>query len=61
LVEDGVVVAAGFAKKVLVKTSTNQGDRIVTDWIEPIAWEAAQTALVDAPSMMIYEGIYLGL
>jgi hypothetical protein len=33
----------------------------MTDWIEPFLWQSAQIASVDAPSMMIYEGIFLGL
>jgi len=61
IVEDGVVVAAGFTKKVLVQTETNQGSRIYYEWVEPFLWEAAQIAAVDTPSMIIYEGMYLGL
>jgi hypothetical protein len=61
IVEDGVVVAAGFTKKVLVPTDTNQGSRIYYEWVEPFLWEAAQIAAIDTPSMIIYEGMYLGL
>jgi len=50
LVEDGVVVAAGFTQVVLVQTDTNQGNRIWIEWLEPFLWEAAQIAAVDAPA-----------
>jgi hypothetical protein len=61
LVEDGVVVAEGFSSVVLVKTETNQGNRLYLEWIEPFLWESAQIAAVDAPAEMIYEGLFLGL
>jgi hypothetical protein len=61
IVEDGVVVAAGFTKTVLVKTDTNQGSTVYYEWVEPFLWEAAQIAAVDAPSYMLYEGLFLGL
>lgn len=61
IVEDGVVVAAGFKKVVLVQTDTNQGSRVYYEWIEPWLWEGAQILAVDTPSVMIYEGLYLGL
>lgn len=61
IVEDGVVVAAGFTKVVLVQTDTNQGMRVYYEWIEPFLWEAAQIAAVDTPARMIYEGLFLGL
>jgi hypothetical protein len=61
IVEDGVVVAAGFKPTVLVKTETNQGSAVLINWIYPWLWESAQIGAVDVPSMMIYELIYLGL
>lgn len=61
IVEDGVVVAAGFTKVVLVQTETNQGSRVYYEWIEPFLWDAAQIAAIDAPSMVLYEGLFLGL
>merc|ERR1719263_2294257 len=61
IVEDGVVVAAGFQKVVLVQTETNQGSRIYYEWIEPFLWEAAQIAAVDSSSMIIYEFLFQGL
>jgi hypothetical protein len=61
IIADGVVEAAGFKKTVLVPTATNQGSAIIYDWLEPFAWEAAQIAAVDSTSMIIYEGLFLGL
>jgi hypothetical protein len=61
LVEDGVVVAAGFTQVVLVQTETNQGNRIYIEWIEPFLWEAAQITAADAPARIIYEGLHYGL
>jgi hypothetical protein len=61
LVEDGVVLAAGFPSVVLVQTDTNQGSRLWLEWIEPFMWEAAQIVAADAPSRMIYEGLHYGL
>lgn len=31
------------------------------NWLEPFLWEAAQIAAVDTPSVIIYEGLFLGL
>lgn len=61
IVEDGVVVAAGFTRTVLVDTPTNAGSKIYYDWIEPFLWEAAQIAAADTPTVIAYEGLYLGL
>jgi len=61
IVEDGVVVAAGFSQVVLVQTDTNQGSRLWIEWIEPFLWEAAQITAVDTPAMIIYEGLHYGL
>jgi hypothetical protein len=61
LVEDGVVLAAGFPSVVLVQTETNQGSRLWIEWIEPFLWEATQIVAADAPSRMIYEGLHYGL
>jgi len=61
IIEDGVVVADGFAKVVLVKTASNAGQQIWYDWLEPMLWESAQIVAVDTPSVMIYEGLFLAL
>jgi len=61
IIADGVVAAAGFAPKILVVTSTNQGSVIWIDWVEPFLWEAAQVLTVDAPSNIVYNGLYGGL
>lgn len=61
LVEDGVVLAEGFPRVVLVQTDTNAGAQIYYEWLEPFLWEAAQIAAVDAPSEMLYNGLALGL
>lgn len=61
IVEDGVVVAKGFKSVILVKTDTNAGSQIFYEWIEPFLWDAAQIAAVDTPSMILYEGLFMGL
>lgn len=77
IVSDGVVVAAGFDSKVLVITPTNQANKnpvkevvekvgydynqLLTKWIYPFLWDAAQVGVVDAPSMIGYEFLSLGL
>lgn len=78
IVQDGMVVAAGFEQKVLVATATNQAattttvqavveaagydyNKLLTDWMYPFLWESAQIGAVDAPTMMAYEFLSLGL
>lgn len=61
IVADGVVKATGFPSKVLVPTSTNQGDLIFIEWIEPFLWEATQVLAVEVPANIVYNGLYGGL
>lgn len=60
-VKDGIVMAAGFPRTILVKTSTNAAGQIYYAWIEPFLWEAAQIASIDTPATIVYEGLWLGL
>jgi len=54
IVKDGVSVAEGFPSKVIVATSTNQGDVILIDWLYPFLWEAAQIGAIDVPAHIAY-------
>lgn len=60
-VEDGVAVAPGFAGKVLVKTSSNQGAVIWYDWLEPWCWEIYAWFLIESPGAIFFNFISLGL
>jgi hypothetical protein len=44
-----------------VPNDSNVGDAIYVGWIEPFLWEGAQIAAIDTPSVMMYEGLWLGL
>lgn len=60
-IENGVVRAEGYKPIVLVPNDSNVGDLIYVGWIEPFLWEGAQIAAIDTPSVMLYEGLWLGL
>jgi hypothetical protein len=61
VVSDGVTVAAGFPKKVITVTATNQGAVIMTEWIEPWLWYSAGVLLVNVPSYWFSNFIAIGL
>jgi len=60
-IENGVVRAPGFKPIVVFPNDSNIGDSMYVEWIEPFLWEAASIGAVDVPSMLIYEGFWLGL
>jgi len=61
VVADGVAVAPGFSRTVLVRTPTNGADVVWKDWLEPFCWSMFQSAVIDAPVLAVYEFYALGL
>lgn len=60
-IENGVVRAAGYKPIVVFPNDSNIGDSMYVNWIEPWLWESASILAVDVPSMLLYEGFWVGL